>query len=184
MGKELKLDCCSLNYIYCKFKVSEIMCCPQRPCHYNIRMLNHWPKLLKWRGEWKPMRRHPGKDTTWAGALGVRLWLMKDSGPTLKEDSYLVNQPRGKKTTGRIEGQSTVRPYKTRLYPHSQEPALPHFNMVSLGVCAVSWEVMARETYKNSAHDEDNPVCPATLAFLLSKGSLLPPFGLRSLEWT
>lgn len=111
------------------------------------------------------MRRNPAEDTASAGALGVRLWLMKDSGRTRKEDRYLVNHlgSKGKENNSRIRGGSTMQP------PNKSPPLIagagaPHFNEASSGGFAVGPEVTIQETYKNSAHDGDNPIRPGTLA--------------------
>lgn len=86
-------------------------------------------------------------------------------GPTLKEDRYLVNHlaARGKKTTGRIQGGSTLQP-PNKSPPHMAGARAPHVNVASSGGFAVGPEVTVQEAYKNSAHDGDNPIRPGALA--------------------
>lgn len=121
MGKDSKLDRCSLNYVYCEFKVSEIMYCPQRPCH-NKGTLSHWHQLLKWR-EWvgtsekKPWQGHNvsrcfGRQAQADGQTLVLHWRRIDIWST-------ILAPRGKKTSGRIHGRSTLQP------PHKSPPLTP-----------------------------------------------------------
>lgn len=88
---------------------------------------------------------------------------MKDSG---LEEGYISGQPswlqgERKQLAGSKEGAPCS--LQTSLHLSSQEHA-PHFNMASSGGFAVGPEVTIQETYKNSAHDGDNPICPGTLA--------------------
>lgn len=131
MGKDSKLDRCFLNYIYCEFKVSEIMYCPQRPCHYNEGTLSHWHQLLKWR-EWVGT----SEKKLWQGHNVSRCFRLSGSGwwQTLvlhwrRIDIWsTILAPRGKKTTGRIQGGSTLQPPNKSppLTPRRCAPTLQH----------------------------------------------------------
>lgn len=58
--------------------------------------------------------------------------------------------------------EALLQPPKSVSTSHSLEHALPHISTVSSGGFAVAREVTIQETYKNSAHDGENPICPAT----------------------
>lgn len=90
---------------------------------------------------------------------------MKDSGPILKEGRYLVNHLGSKGKENNWQDSRRVHPAASKhgstLTPRSM---CPNLNTASSGGFAVSPEVTIQETYKNGAHDGNNPIRPGALA--------------------
>lgn len=71
------------------------------------------------------------------------------------------------KQTNKLAGfkeDAPLQPPKQVSPSHSQEHVLPHCSMLFSGGSAVGREVTIQETYKDSPHDGDNPISPATFA--------------------
>lgn len=134
------------------------------------------------RRSWKPVERgNSGKDTEqWAGALGGRLWEMKDTGPGSEVDVWpTVWAPRGKNKTGRIREEGATAASKQVSSFHFRVCMLPASTTASSGGCAFRRGVTIQETYENGADDGEKPIYPATFARVVFRRVLATTFRFK-----